>query len=775
VQDKPVDPKFRVGDWVVDPTLDEVRRDARAVRLEPRVMRLLVHLASRPGELVTADELLDTVWRDVVVTPGSVYTSIARLRRVLEDGAEEPYVVTLPRRGYRLVAPVIRPAATTPRSALPEASPNVATGVAPGSEPTATPPIPPGPVPTPRRRPTLALVALAFAALAVGGALAWQHTRSSAPRAAVPVVAVLPFTATSEEPAVQALADSLGDELRAALARVPSVRVIGATSTAALRDREPSVLAREQGVTHVLAGTVASDVERTRIALQLVEADDGGVAWSHEDDPARVDLPGLTTALAAAVAGALGRASAPSDQPRDTRDPAAYDAYLQARREHQRWTPESFARAAYHYGRALAADPNFTLAQVGVAETAIGRQTVTSVSIVEAAAVAEPAIDRALEAAPSSADAFAARGLLRTNQFRLDEAVADLRRAIALNPNLVEAHVRLATALEYAGRPREALDVLDEARGRDPLNYMLHVRRCLALQNLGRVPDARQACATALGIDAVRPNARWAAALAELADGRLDRTIDGYRQTIEASPSRAQLHDELGWLYLDAGRPDLASASFATARLLAPGVAPTGAALVALVGGDVPTVRAELDAIVGAASSTQDALLDGALLAYAVDDTARAQSLLDRAQALTSWNPWYTRSIWSVRWGRSQELTLALAARARGDAGQAGERLQSLGEYLDELEAGGQRWAGIRYLRAGIHALEGQRDRAFAELDAAADRGWHRDWWAQRDPALAALRDDPRFAAWLRRVHWRGDAGDGSASEGRPAATTVRR
>ena len=98
---------LRVGDWRVDPALDEIFRDGTSVKLEPRTMRLLICLAERAGQVVSVEQLLDEVWKDVVVTPNSVYHAVAALRRVLGDNAKEPtYIVNVLRRGYRLVAPV---------------------------------------------------------------------------------------------------------------------------------------------------------------------------------------------------------------------------------------------------------------------------------------------------------------------------------------------------------------------------------------------------------------------------------------------------------------------------------------------------------------------------------------------------------------------------------------------------------------------------------------------------------------------------------------------
>src|SRR5918994_3518294 len=100
---------FRLGEWQVDPALDQISRGPETVRLEPRTMRLLVRLAQTPGQVVSSRELLDTVWAGVVVGPASVYQAISQLRRLLGDTDPVPtFIVTVPRKGYRLIAPVQR-------------------------------------------------------------------------------------------------------------------------------------------------------------------------------------------------------------------------------------------------------------------------------------------------------------------------------------------------------------------------------------------------------------------------------------------------------------------------------------------------------------------------------------------------------------------------------------------------------------------------------------------------------------------------------------------
>src|ERR1043165_8237622 len=97
----------RIGDWRLDPQLGQLTRGEHVEKLEARTLRLLQYLASRPGETVSIDELLDQVWSGVVVTQDSVYQAVTALRRLLGDDAKNPrYIATVPRLGYRLVASV---------------------------------------------------------------------------------------------------------------------------------------------------------------------------------------------------------------------------------------------------------------------------------------------------------------------------------------------------------------------------------------------------------------------------------------------------------------------------------------------------------------------------------------------------------------------------------------------------------------------------------------------------------------------------------------------
>src|ERR1700728_124284 len=98
---------LRIADLRVDPALDEICKDGHAIKLEPKAMQLLICLAERAGVVLSVEELLDQVWKDVVVSHDSVYAAVAALRRALADDPKSPrYIANVVRRGYRLIAPV---------------------------------------------------------------------------------------------------------------------------------------------------------------------------------------------------------------------------------------------------------------------------------------------------------------------------------------------------------------------------------------------------------------------------------------------------------------------------------------------------------------------------------------------------------------------------------------------------------------------------------------------------------------------------------------------
>jgi DNA-binding winged helix-turn-helix (wHTH) protein len=218
--DRPAAIQLKIGDWCVNPAVGQISRNGESVRLEARMMRLLVFLAGRPGEVVSIDQLLDEVWSGVVVTPDSVYQAVTALRRLLRDDAKQPrYIETLPRLGYRLVAPV---SPWSDEEVLPDA----------GATPTAS--ARNAGYGSPRGL-KIGLLAGGCAVLLLLSGLFWNQHHAAATSGSAATqrsVAVLPFLdLTTQAMDEEYFADGITEELINKLSKVPGLRVPAPTAS----------------------------------------------------------------------------------------------------------------------------------------------------------------------------------------------------------------------------------------------------------------------------------------------------------------------------------------------------------------------------------------------------------------------------------------------------------------------------------------------------------------------------------------------------------------
>src|SRR5579872_2962186 len=326
-------PPLQIGDWVLDPSVDTISRGGEIQKLEPRTTRLLLLLAESPGAVISVERILTEVWAGVIVGPASAYQAVSRLRRLLGDTDPNPtYIATVPRKGYRLVAPV-RPAARVlpqpasffagasreapggaisvdtdsagtlpsgcvsapPSGAVPPGgvpSDAVPSGVvrSGGAMPGATPPSTESPQRPPSARPRTwgSLWPLAAAAVAiVVTALAWFELGGRSPPAPGPTsVVVLPFIDMTVEKRDQAFCDGLTEELSNWLAQIPTLRVVARTSAFSYLGRAVDVrtIGKELGATHVLEGSLRRSGAQLRVTAQLINTRDGFHIWSSTFD-----------------------------------------------------------------------------------------------------------------------------------------------------------------------------------------------------------------------------------------------------------------------------------------------------------------------------------------------------------------------------------------------------------------------------------------------------------------------------------------------------------
>jgi TolB-like protein/DNA-binding winged helix-turn-helix (wHTH) protein len=269
---------LRIGDWLVNPLSGDLSRGEERVRLEARTMRLLLCLAEHPGETVSIDTLLSQVWSGVVVTPDSVYQAVAALRRLLGDDAKQPaYIVTVPRLGYRLVAPVDLQA----------------------DAPTASSPV--------RARSRLYAAIVAALVLGVGSLTYYFVSARDAPSQTS--VAVLPFLDLTDSMNEEPFADGMTEELIHKLSQVPGLHVPAPTASFYFKGKRLPLpeIAKSLHVAYVLDGSVRKSGDMLRVAARLVRADDGYVVWSENYDRPVDDKLMVQDDIAGEVTSALRR------------------------------------------------------------------------------------------------------------------------------------------------------------------------------------------------------------------------------------------------------------------------------------------------------------------------------------------------------------------------------------------------------------------------------------------------------------------------------------
>jgi TolB-like protein/DNA-binding winged helix-turn-helix (wHTH) protein/Tfp pilus assembly protein PilF len=490
---------LRFGAFEADLHTRELRKQGMQIKLQEQPFQVLEFLLEHPGEIVTREQLRQKLWpADTFVdVDNSVNAAINRLREALGDSAESPrFVETLPRRGYRFVAPVTEVKDPGRDSAAENA--NVA--VPPQAEFRTV-----GNVS--RRRSVVKLSVAVVLAVFLVAASVWTWTKwrarvSLRDSPHITSLVVLPLTNLSGDPSQDYFADGMTDELTTDLARISSLSVISETSAMRYRGAHPSLrqIAQELGVDAVVEGSVVRSGDQVRITAQLIDAKNDRHLWAESYARPAGDVLGLQRDVARAIASQVHLNLTPAEARRlealPTRDPEAYDAYLRARYhlEGARRPEVDPQPAIAEAEQAVALDPDFAEAYVTLAEGCFWKIFAWAGGK-EYDEKAFVALGKALALDPNLAEAYATRGSLyytRFHRFDITNAVADYRRAISLNPNLAEAHHNLGSELTHIGLHDRAVEEFRTTLRLDPQNDGAKYRMGRALWQSQRFAEAFQ-------------------------------------------------------------------------------------------------------------------------------------------------------------------------------------------------------------------------------------------------------------------------------------------
>jgi TolB-like protein/DNA-binding winged helix-turn-helix (wHTH) protein/Tfp pilus assembly protein PilF len=523
----------RFGEFEVDLRTGELRNDGRVVHLPLQPFQLLALLLERPGELVTREELRQKLWpADTFVDfDVGLNSAIRKLRDALGDSAEHPaYVETLPRRGYRLIAPV------------PELD-------SPAIRDETTAPVPASLAAHRRHVWVLAVAALCASVIAlfafdVGGFRRLLSLRPA--RGEIRAIAVLPLENLTGDPNQEYFADGMTDALITDLAQIRGLRVTSRTSALRYKGARKTLpeIAKELSVDAVVEGTVARSGNRVRIDAQLIQASTDRHLWARSYERDLSDILSLQRDLARAIAAEVAVNLSPQEQSQLARaravNPDAYESYLKGRYFFNKRNKEALLKSIEYLQQAILKDPEYAPAYAALSETytVLGAGMPAGLPKDVAGVKALPAAEQAVKLDPASAEAHAALGLAK-DRFTDDRAGTEqeFRRAIDLNPGYATAHHWYALYLMRNGRPEEAF------------------------------PEMRRA----LQLDPVSPNINGAMANLLMTARQYDKALEQARRTVELDPNQFNSRIRMAWSYVLADKYEEALPELKKAEEISPG------------------------------------------------------------------------------------------------------------------------------------------------------------------------------------------------------------
>jgi TolB-like protein/DNA-binding winged helix-turn-helix (wHTH) protein/Flp pilus assembly protein TadD len=457
--------RFGVFELYLDTS--ELRKSGRAVRLRPQAAKVLGVLASRPGQLVTREYLQEQLWgqETFVDFEHSINLCIREIRAALGDDAATPrFVETLPRHGYRFIAPVHDTQSVT------DPAPTTSTII---------------PAPPRSYRPVAVFGAIAAAVLiaaAVANPGEWRSRLFGGAAGPVRAIAVLPLQNLTGDSAQDYFADGMTEALTTDLARMESLQVISRTSTMQYKTGKKSlpVIARELNADAIVEGSVQRSGNRVRVTAQLVRAADDRHLWAETYERDFRDILALQDDVASAIAKQVeSRLGGPQPQPlgkAQTISPEGYETYLKANYYLDQF---DLQKSIEYFNQAIKLDPDYAPAYAHMARAYFFMAFFGAVPPKEGWGKVKEAATLAVEKDDRLPEGHGALGLAKLH-YDWDFAGADreFKRALELNANDADIRHDYAHYLMAMGRVVESEAESKRAVQLDPMGDALNSCLC---------------------------------------------------------------------------------------------------------------------------------------------------------------------------------------------------------------------------------------------------------------------------------------------------------
>ncbi|HVH66675.1 MAG TPA: protein kinase [Gemmatimonadales bacterium] len=421
-----------------------------------------------------------------------------------------------------------------------------------------------GRAPTPRGRRSRTLLGGAGALALVTGLGLWAYGRSHAPAAGarrLESLAVLPLDNLSRDSSQAYFVDGMTEALIADLSKIRALRVVSRRSVMRYKAvaRPLPEIARELHVDAVIEGSVVQAGDRVRVTVELIDAATDRHMWAETYDRRRPDVLGLQTEVARAVAREVRVAVTPEEQarlapPRPV-NLRAHDAYLLGRYFWNQRTREGLGKAFQHFQQAIKEDPRYAAAYAGLADYYNVLPFYSRTPPREAFPEAKAAAQKALALDDGLAEAHASLAYIKA-YYDWDWAGAEreFQRALELNPSYAAAHHSYSRLLAAQGRIDEALAEIRRAEQVEPISMLLKANTAMILFFGRRYDDAIARLRETLEIDSTFDVALWGLGLTYEQKGMYPAAIGALEQAASLSHRDPNVLSSLGHAYAAAGR-----------------------------------------------------------------------------------------------------------------------------------------------------------------------------------------------------------------------------
>ena len=487
---------YEFGPFHLDPTEHVLLRDGEPVVLRPKELAVLVALVENHGHVLTKDEFFKGVWPGQFVEEGNLNRHISSLRRVLGESSDAPqYVETVPKVGYRFVAPVreIRDRSadlvierhTIARIVTEEEEVTNGCGeLEQTSEPKALVATQAKGKQLNHARPlAIGAAGVLLVGLTLALAYAWSLRKSQETKtvATVRSLAVLPFKPISAGDEDEYLGLGMADAL---ITKLSNIRELNIRPTSAVRkydapNQDPVAAGRELRVEAVIEGSVQRVGEKIRVTVQLVSVQDRVPLWGQKFDEHFTNIFAVQDRISEQVARALMLTLSSAEREmlnkHHTENSDAYRLYLKGRYFWNKRTVEGLKKGVGYFNEAVEEDPSYALAYVGLADSYSLLSDYGGLPPKEAYPQAKRAAMRAVELDERLAEAHATLAYIKSG-YDWDWLGAEerFRRAIELNPNYETAHQWYAEYLSGMGRHQEAIAEIRKAKEINPLSLIIN-------------------------------------------------------------------------------------------------------------------------------------------------------------------------------------------------------------------------------------------------------------------------------------------------------------